>query len=95
MFKDKEKYKCFAPLQSVKRFFILTLLCIFLGGCSVKHEGFVIGRHEDGNRFWLTIELEDGTEAEVEVNDVEYIGYENGDTLIVKECGGSGYEVAR
>ena len=92
---NNKKVKNFAPLQSAKRFFILTLLCIFLGGCVPKHEGFVIGRYENENRFWLTIQLEDGTETDIEVNDVEYIGYENGDTIMVKECGGSGYEVAR
>ena len=66
----------------MKRFLGIICLCLLLGGCSNKIEGFVIDRFENGNRFYLTVELEDGSRKNVEVTDTEYIGLENGDPLI-------------
>ena len=66
----------------MKRILGIICLCLLLGGCSNKIEGFVIDRFENGNRFYLTVELEDGSRKNVEVTDTEYIGLENGDPLI-------------
>ena len=66
----------------MKRILGIIYLCLLLGGCSNKIEGFVIDRFENGNRFYLTVELEDGSRKNVEVTDIEYIGLENGDPLI-------------
>lgn len=66
----------------MKRILGIICLCLLLVGCSNKIEGFVIDRFENGNRFYLTVELEDGSRKNVEVTDIEYIGLENGDPLI-------------
>ena len=66
----------------MKRILGIICLCLLLGACSNKIEGFVVDRFENGNRFYLTVELQDGSRKNVEVTDKEYIGLENGDPLI-------------
>ena len=66
----------------MKRILGIICLCLLLGACSNKIEGFVVDRFENGNRFYLTVELQDGSRKNVEVTDTEYIGLENGDPLI-------------